>query len=77
MDEAPQDVALDAEIVSDDVEARLGGGGQVLGRGAGFHGVVPVVDVRRGDAAGQVEPGHGRNGAGFFDELLRVLLSGG
>ncbi len=37
----------------------------------------PFVTARRGNAAGEIEAGHGRDGAGFLDELLRIFFDGG
>ena len=66
-----QNVLLDAEIVGDHVKRGSARAADQIGGRAGFDRLGPFVALRRGDAAGEIEAGHGGNGARLFDQLLR------
>ena len=74
--QAAQDVELDAVIVGNDVVLRGGHARDGFRWRAGVHGAGPFVALGRGDAAGQVEAGHGGDAARLFDQLLRIVLDG-
>ena len=82
--EKAEDVLLDAEIVGDDAEtvgfARGSGFAQLIapGRERKIDGAaVPVVGLFAGDAAGQLEAGHGGELARFGNEFLGGRAVGG
>src|ERR1700682_1408331 len=66
LDQTAQDVALDSEIVSHHVAARLGGGSNEIRGRARNHGLVPLIAGGRAHASSEIESLHGWNGASAF-----------
>ncbi len=59
-DEMAEDVAFDAVIIGDDVEALFGGGGAFIGGRDRVDAVSPFIGLRGTDAGDEVLAGHGR-----------------
>ena len=70
--QAAQNIVLDTEIVCHHVVADLRLPAHPLRWRARFHRCGPFVWFARAHPAGQIEPGHGRDGAGFLHQALRV-----
>ena len=75
--EAAQDVVLDAEVVGDDVEARLGRLRRSARRASRRRRPRSTRSARGGDAGGEVEAGHGGDGCGPWRRVRSAIGAGG